>query len=328
MKELRFNIPFTGYSCHSFLSDFAAVHTYITEMIPTGTSDKDLRWYQEMYYFLFGTLSGCNSFLQNMEQNREDPSEDIETVDFCMKFCGYSYRVVKENLMKALIDSIDRGYPVIAKMKNAEYGASRVLIGYDCDKIIIPPCGSEQKPSDTAPMYEEIECLYIIDEKCEPEYTLLNGLKNIENTLEESIEYGAWTNSAEYFDYFDKNMKDMPFEEIKSRFEAVKNVAWNFDRCHNFAETFRKRILPELRDSRLDEYCKQIDYWYKLSLEQQWQIIALHDCRDWGERRWDCLEAGMCTCIKWTMESLAKNDEEVLKIIKKMIYQMGSDPIW
>ncbi|MBQ8541601.1 MAG: hypothetical protein IJ435_09045 [Clostridia bacterium] len=325
MNKVNFCIPFTGYSCHSFLSDFAAVHTYITETMLTGESDKNLGWYQEMYYFLFGTLTGCNSFLQNMEQSRNDPAEDIETVDFCMKFCGYAYDMVRHNMENALIESIDRGYPVIAKMKNAEFGPSRVLIGYDKDKIIVPACSNEQSPPPTAPIYEEIECLYIIRGIGRKERTLLDGFRNIEKSLKESIQYGAWANSAEVFDYFGKNMKDTPFEEIKSRFEAVKNIAWNFDRCHNFAETFRKRIIPDLRDIRLDEYCKQIDYWYKQSLEQQWQLIALHDCRDWSERRWDCLEAGMCTCVNWTMESLAKNDEEVLKVVQQMIEVLEAD---
>ncbi len=325
MKELRFNIPFTGYSCHSFLSDFAAIHTYITETMLTEKSDKNLGWYQEMYYFLFGTLSGCNSFLQNMEQSRNDPAEDIETVDFCMKFCGYAYDIVGYNMKNALIESIGRGYPVIAKMKNTEFGTSRVLIGYDEDRIIVPACSNEQSPSPAAPIYEEIECLYVIRGICQKERTLLDGFRNIEKSLKESIQYGAWTNSPEAFDYFGKNMNEISFEEIKLRFETVKNIAWNFDRCHNFAETFRKRIIPELMDTRLDEYCRQIDYWYKLSLEQQWQLIALHDCRDWRERRWDCLEAGMCTCIKWTMESLAENDREVLKVIQKMIEVLESE---
>lgn len=204
MKKINFIVPFTAFARHSFLSDFAAVHTYITEVMPTGTCDKNLGWIQENNYFLFGTLSGSNSFLQNMEQTRKDPCEVLETMDFCMQFCGYSYQIVTENMKEAVAASIDTGYPVIAKMKTDEYGACRVLIGYDEDKVIIPEATKEQRPPLSAPSYEEMECLYVITGREQASKTLLDGLKNIEQQLSESIRYGAWTNSADSFDYFGK----------------------------------------------------------------------------------------------------------------------------
>lgn len=325
MKQLNFIVPYTPFSWHQFLSDFAAVHTYITEVMPTGSCDKDLGWSQEQYYFLFGTFSGCNSFLQNMDQTREDPSESLETVDFCMKFCAYDYEVVTENMKDAVVASIDAGYPVIAKMKEAgEHGPTRVLIGYDGDTLIIPDTTNEQKPPKAAPTYDELECLYVIKGRGQLGATLLDGFRNIEKQLVATLEEGAWTTSSNAFDFWGKNsggknFLDLPFEELKGRFEAIKKVAWDFDHCHNFAEVFRTRIVPELRDDRMVGFCKQIDYWYDRSHDQQWQMIALHDCRDWSERRFQCLEAGMCTCVQWTMEQLAKNDREVLKAIRSMI---------
>ena len=120
-------------------------------------------------------------------------------------------------------------------------------------------------------------------------------------------------------------MEEISFEELKARFVAIKTVGWDFDHCHNFAEVFRARILPELRDSRMDEYCQQISDRYCFSHDQQWQLIALHDCRDWSQRKFQCLEAGMCTSVQWILEKLAQNDREVLKNIRSMIQVLENE---
>ena len=45
------------------------------------------------------------------------PADQTLYADFCMKFVGYRYEVVEQDFHAALVDSIDRGYPIIAALK-------------------------------------------------------------------------------------------------------------------------------------------------------------------------------------------------------------------
>lgn len=310
MKKLNFRVPFTGFCWHNFFSDFAAVHTYLTAA-PDARLDK----LQEDYYFLFETLSGASS---TVPQTDDDASECADNIDFCMRFAGYAYETVADNLRAVLEASIDAGYPVIGHMRNREYGLTRVLVGYDGDAPIMAETHGAQKEPPAPPTYDELDCLYVITGRVEPSRTLVDGLRNIERALAASLDGGFWDSLAGQFNFW-HDLKEQPIEAIKQRFDSAKAVGWNFDHCHNFAETFRHRVHPALQDSRLDEFCVQIDRSYDSAHDLQWTLIALHDCRDWSTKRWQSLEAGMCMCERWVIEKLKQNDIEVLAAIRGML---------
>lgn len=310
MKKLDFRVPFTGFCWHNFFSDFAAVHTYLTAA-PDARLDK----LQEDYYFLFETLCGASSTLLRTD---DDASESAANIDFCMGLAGYTYAQVTEDLRGALEASINAGYPVIGHMRDRVYGPTRVLVGYDGGVPIMSDTPGAQKEPPAPPTYAEMDCLWVITGRCAPTRTLADGLRRIEEALTASLDGGFWDGLAASFDYW-RDLKEAPIETIKTRFDAAKAVGWNFDHCHNFAETFRHRVHPALQDSRLDAFCAQIDRSYDSAHDLQWTLIALHDCRDWSKKRWQSLEAGMCMCVRWTIERLKQNDVEVLDAIRGML---------
>ncbi|MBO5128213.1 MAG: hypothetical protein J6D10_11650, partial [Clostridia bacterium] len=124
MKKLDFNIPFTGFSHHSFLSAAAAVHTYFT--YPNAPTEYKNGWdyhitpggMQEDWYFVLGTMSGNNSLMDNFDGSIDNPDADTAYCDFCMKFLGYRYTVAESDFADALQKSIKQGNPAIALLKD------------------------------------------------------------------------------------------------------------------------------------------------------------------------------------------------------------------
>lgn len=335
MKKLDFNVPFTGFCWLGFLSSFAAVYTHLEGFC--GKTDYDckketdgqcdgcgncrqgLGGIQEDWYFLFETLSGVASYQEDFDNTTSCPDQNQETIDFCMKLAGYDYKKVVDGFPEALAVSINAGYPVIALMKSRENGPTRVLIGYDGDKIIMAEPVGAQNPPQNAPTYDQIDSMLVIRSKIEPKFTLMDGLRNIERRMQSNLERGIWDDAASRFRYWQDKFSELPFEELKARFDRVKCLGWNFDNCHNFAETFRHRVWEPLQDKRLDEYCRAIDRAYDDSHTRHWQLIAMYECRDWSTRRYNELEWGMCEYVRTVLEQLKKNDEEVLSAIRGMI---------
>lgn len=198
MLSLPFNIPFTGFSHHSFFSAAAAVHTYFTH--PNAPTEYKNGWdyhitpggMQEDWYFVLGTMSGNNSLMDNFDDSIDNPDADTAYCDFCMKFLGYRYTVAESGFADALQKSIKQGNPAIALLKDRSDGRNCfVLIGYDEEKPIAADHSGAQG-DNTPPAYDEIEKLYVITDKCAPEYTLIDGLRNVERSLVSVLDGGIW----------------------------------------------------------------------------------------------------------------------------------------
>lgn len=336
MKKLSFPIHFTGFSILDHLSCFAAIYVYVEGMRGNGEFEcvqekgkgcavcgncrsSNLGLQQE-WYFAFGSLTGCNSRYESFDGSIKVDGDRDKELEFCMGYSGYKYKKVTDNFKVELIESIDRGYPVLAVMKDRSAGPCRVLIGYDDDTTIMAEPAESQNQNAFAPDYNGIEAMYVITEKGAPKYTFVDGLRNIERSLINTIE-NVWDDYASYFkyhDYWEKNLKDNP-EEIKRRFDRARQMSWNFDHCHNFSQFFIHQIVPELKDSRLDGLCRKIDAAYCDSHNQQWAMIGLFDGRDWSKRIWESEEAGFILLARWLVEHLKQNDEIVLSAIREMI---------
>ena len=77
--------------------------------------------------------------------------------------------------------------------------------------------------------------------------------------------------------------------------------------------------MKKLKAGTITTAFRAIDAAYDLTHTRAWQIIALNDCRDWSNRRYNELEWGMCGCVEMCVESIKQNDEEVLGAVKKAI---------
>lgn len=194
---------------------------------------------QESRYMLFETLCGISSMMQTPDEIKIKPWNNFvhvlhtEGIDFCMKFKGHPYRTVTEAELR---NSIDRGYPVIAFVKDAAVSPVCVLIDYDGDTVMMAdPEGGVQNPPDRAPAYDEIEQMIIITGRGEPDPGLIDGFKNIESTLSDVLGRGIWDKYYQSFEFWSVLEKE-PFEATAAAFERAKTLCWNFDRCHNFSE--------------------------------------------------------------------------------------------
>lgn len=109
--------------------------------------------------------------------------------------------------------------------------------------------------------------------------SLLDGLRRVEGVLQSILEEEVWEDMESRFAYWPLGLRERPFEELRARFERMKQIGWNFDHCHNVAEVFRHRITTELQDSRLEPFCRIIDAAYDSSHNCQWTLIGLADGR-------------------------------------------------
>ncbi len=141
----------------------------------------------------------------------------------------------------------------------------------------------------------------------------------MEGVLQSILEEEVWEDMESRFAYWPLGLRERPFEELRARFERMKQIGWNFDHCHNVAEVFRHRITTELQDSRLEPFCRIIDAAYDSSHNCQWTLIGLADGRDWSKRLFECEEAGFCMLAQWTIARLRKNDADVLTAVRGMI---------
>ena len=335
MTALDFRVPFTGFADLSFYNCFASAYVYLKgfeevtdydcarknggQCTGCGNCRQTLSAIQEDWYFIFGTLTGDFSHWESFDGTAvKVPHEDEKYVDFCMKLAGFAYQKITSDFKSALTASIANARPAIAVLKDRKKGACRLLVGYDEDAVFIANPQGSQNGDAVAPRYDEIDYMYVITDCGEPTRTLLDGLKNIERTLVSVLDGGVWEDFRRRFTFWD-GLKDRPFEDTKAVFARATQLCWNFDHCHNVAETFRHQVFPALCDDRLRTYLNAIDYAYDSSHTCQWAMMALHDCRDWSKREWESKEAGMCLYAEWTIDQLKKNDEDVLAAVRGMI---------
>ncbi|MBQ4573821.1 MAG: hypothetical protein IJA85_01355 [Clostridia bacterium] len=358
MKKLNFNIPFSDFCWQDFLNCFAAVHVYLADMPHNedyvcaekagrgcndcGNCKNSIGNIQNDYYFIFGAVTGCASFLEDYDNTRKNPKDDKldDVIDFCMKYAGYDYRVATDNMFAEAKLSLDAGIPVLAQLKEqSSDGPYRILIGYDDEKRLWDVYTQEQGADEITLTADDIKSLCIITKKTAPAYTLADGLKNIEKALVDADTNGIWTQSIPMFDYW-KVLEKLPIEEIKKRFERVKTAAWNFDRCHNFKsamdclinhptyrESLRTMNLSEDKLRRCAQLGADIERVYHSSHELQWAVISLYDCRHFTKKEMDPVEAGMCECARIIIRQLAQNDRDVLEAVRELIKELSEFPL-
>lgn len=335
MKKLNFTLPFAGYDQLSFINSFASVYMYLENIAydddyvcpqkatghcnGCGNCKRSSGRIQEDLYFLFDTLSGRSSLRPAFEGEAPDLGSSSETIQFCMGFAGYDFIKVTERFRETLAAEIDAGRPVISLMKDARFGRTRVLIGYDGDQIIMAdPKGAQQAPK-AAPVYEDIDCMYAVAGTGRAKYSLADGLRNIRRVMSENRDKQIWDDCISRFRYWDNKLPDMPFEHLRAMFKRICDLAWYNFNCHNFAETFRHRVIDELRNPQLDGACRQIDVSYDGAHTRNWQLIGLYECRDWSKRRYHELEWGMCECVVQCLQALKQYDAEVLSAVDDML---------
>lgn len=335
--QLQFDIPFTGYNALTFSNCFSSIYLYLERIHDMDEDDfpnnegKDCNSFgnckdttkkkQEDYYFLFDTLSGRSSMRPEFTESSINIDSMPNTIDFLIKFTGYNYLIATDQFAEHIKTSIHADKPVLARVKSDHdtEGIFRVITGYNDDLLIMAdPSNAQHKPT-TPPSYEDILELIVFTEKIEPSYTLIDGLKQIKSIMDNNLENKVWDTYIQKFMYWNEKLQDADFEEIKLRFKRICDIAWHNFNCHNFAEMFRHRIIDELKDSRLDVVCSQIDESYDNSHTRNWQIIGLNDCRDWSKRHYNELESGYCNCVILCLEQLKSNDAKVLAAIEKAI---------
>lgn len=338
--RIEFPYPFTGFNSLTFTNCFASVYMHLEGIrgiddyeCPArdgkpcdgcGHCGNSTAKRQEAYYFIADTLSGRSSVRPTFEETPDDTDNAPETIDFLMGLTGYDYRVVREGAIEEARAHIDRGTPVLARMKDPANGAFRVLTGYEGDALIVPdPAGAQGQP--TQPTCADIAQVVVVTGKAPPRFSLLDALARIRAVMVRNREAGVWEQCQEQFDYWGGGMRDLEFEEIERRFQRISQMAWYNFNCHNFAETFRQRVWEPLKDPRFDDVCLQIDRSYDNSHTRNWQLIALYECRDWTKRRYHELEWGCCGCVVECLERLREYDAEVLAAVEQAIAIVGGE---
>ena len=333
MQAIDFKVPFSGFNSLTFPNAFASFYMFAQGVKGVDKYDCAAREgngcngcgncsasspkLQEDYYFLFDTMCGRSSERPAFEGNSLGLDNTPETVDFLMKFAGYDYRTLTTGFTEATDASVAEGMPVIARVKDGSRGAFRVIIGREGKDYIIPPSQNAQSAPDGPVAEDGIAELLIVTGRGAPKLGLLDGLYKIRAVMEYNRENDVWGGCIARFKYWDRKLADADFSELERMFKRLCDNAWYDFNCHNFAETFRHRITEELRDKRLDEVCRSVDAAYDGSHTRNWQLIALHDCRDWSKRRYNELEWGMCECAVQCLEKLRDYDAAVLAAGKR-----------
>ncbi|MHB1484880.1 MAG: hypothetical protein ACYCYI_09475 [Saccharofermentanales bacterium] len=361
-KELPFNIPFTGFTTTDFINCFASTYMYL-ENIDAGKSDYDCTQTegkpcnscgncgkggytpiskQECYFFLFDTMCGRSSLRDRFDgeatemqkmigQPETDSCGTPFTTDFLFGFVGYDYlRITDPKIFKdKIVGSIDTGKPVIAKVKTGN-GRFRVITGYDDNTLICPDFTNAQQKPAIAPIFEELDTLYIIGEKITSRYTLLDGLKQIRKVMEYNISENLWGGYIEKMGlYTADSLSGASLDEKKARMKRVADTMWYTFNCHNFAEVFRKyrddgdaSIYDAIADMGKLRSPEFKELWDKISgpccgytHDLAWALIGLEECADWTRHA-----AGYFgEMVELTLCQIAKNDVETLDEIKKAI---------
>jgi hypothetical protein len=335
--KIEFGYPFSGYARLDFTNCFAS--TYMCLEGYDGTEDcycgaklkvcdscgdckASLAKKQEELFFYFGTMTGRNALRAGFDgptRMQQLLNDTDESIDMTMKIAGYTYKKVVSDFRKAIRESINIGWPVLARITDTGKGSFRVINGYDGDTLICPePTGAQHKP-DGSPSLDEIGEVYVITGKTLP-VDMRECFKWIVRVMECNRDNAVWDDCIRHFDYW-KDLAKADFGEIRRRFKRISDIMWYTFNCHNFAETFRRELFHRIEDTNLrDSLYRQIDMAYDSTHNTAWQVIALNDCRDWSKRRYHELEWGLRGSVINCLETLKRNDEIVLEAMKEAVH--------
>ena len=300
---------------------------------------------QERYFFLFDTMCGHSAQRCRFDEDMTDMAKMINisgfyegdtdnNIDFLFGFAGYEYRKVTAEFKTAIVASIDAGKPVLAKVKDGD-GRTRVITGYDGDTLICPDFSNAQRKPETAPAYSDLVAIYVIGNKITPRYTVIDGLKRIQQVMEYNVNEKLWDGYMEKMGlYTADSLGKCSVEEKKARMKRVAETMWHTFNCHNFAEVFRKYLdngdaspydivgdMGKLRNPALKPLWAEISgpcngYTHDLA----WALIGLEECANWEKH------AGgfFGEMVELTLGQIKKNDEKALEAIKSAIAILGA----
>jgi len=291
IKPADYDFHFSGFRNLDFTNCFTALYMHL-EGIAGGEGCLTLQNQATQHFFLFDTISGCSATVRGWGDIPTAIYSEIydteDMVDFVMGYAGYSYEKHTGNLMEHLCKSIDKGMPVLARLKDSKHGSFRVITGYDGDKLLTPePKGAQNKPKK-APKPSELGSVYVITGRAQRKYALPDALRRIKRVMDRDRESGAWDSYINAFadqwkQWESENMRTFKMKEFKRLLEiAYKGTTWN---CHNMQETFETGdrfgtpIWEELNDPRLKELGNRIAYACHLSWSCQWQLRVLPGVR-------------------------------------------------
>ena len=335
-QKIEFAYPFCAFSRLNFINCYASVimllenihgkDDYNCEMKTSGNCTdcgncrKSTVKLQEDIFFLFDTLSGRSSLRPSFTDDgaNQNFENSPEVIDFLFGLTGYQYTILKTGFPDAIQCSLNRGIPILARIKGNQLDPFRVIIGCEDEKLMMADKANAQGDPQV-PSYEEIDELFIIGEKNECTYTLVDGLMRIQKIMLQNQSNAVWDTYIQKFRYWDEKLYDVDLDIIKNRTKRICDIAWHNFNCHNFAEVFRHKIWLPMQNDSLNGICHRISVNYDLSHTKNWQIIGLYECRDWTARRYNELDWGYCTSIMDCLENLKRYDEEVLNAIGQAI---------
>jgi len=273
------------------------VNDEVNELKNSNDSDSQ-KSIQERYFMLFDTMCGRSS-LRCRYDDRPTKAQKLvcemdfydggadNNVDFLFGLAGYNYKKIDSlnDFESSVIKSINSGIPLIAKVKDGS-ARFRVIVGYDEDSLISPYyTNAQHKPEN--PAYDDIEVLYLIEEKTKPRYTAKDALKRIQMVMQNNIDtdlWGEYIEKSSFSAFFELSIEDR--KKLTSRIEATM---WHTFNCHNFAsalEYFRdkntaqyKNIsdLKKLEDAKFfDLFNEIINHCYDSTHALAWSLIAVN----------------------------------------------------
>lgn len=333
VEKLEYPYPITNWDIYNFSDCFGSLYMFLEKMSAekvdyycckqekgdcyggehglcreTGFSPSRTH---EILYHTFETLSGTNSAITacGRESKIRKTIRDADgTMDFIFKYTGYNYEKYTDGFANKIVTSINAGIPVLARLKDNHF---RLLAGYEDNSFT-----ALEKTGDRLLTADELDSIYIIAGKTERTYFLVDALKRIRRVLDCNREEKVWDEYIESFRYWGK-LEHESLDEIKNRFLLLKTtLTWW---CHSFAETFRHKILVELKDERLNKAMNDIDAAYDDSHTAGWQGHALYNSRDWTKRLNHSEEWGYCELGADVTRRLKKDDGLVYDAVCEMI---------
>lgn len=364
MPKLGFSIPFSGFSSTTFINCLASVYLYLEGIsAKAGNVTFCNEWengqcngcgncatkpqaLQEKYFFLFDTMCGHSSLRCRFDGTPTEMEKLINDCDFydggsadnigfLFGFTGYHYRTVTDSaaFREEIAASIRMNTPIIAKLKGNSVPFA-VITGFDGDKILCPDFRCAQKSPDPEVTYAGIDSLYIIGDKTEPTYTLVDGLKRIERVMDDNLREGLWDGYMKKIGTYgsDSLGEDKP-EGRKERMKRLAATMWHTFNCHNFAEVFRIYLgdrpmayvydgvgdMKRLGTPVLCETLGTISQRYGYTHDLAWSLIGLDECIDWND--WKSHYYG--DMLEVIVMKLKENDEAVLECVREIIKALG-----
>jgi|GEM_PF-2477631 len=332
----EFKVSFAYINEMTFINCFASLYVYLNkntfvsdyqcnvkenkDCADCGNCKDYMRSKQEEYYFWFDTMCGNAAIRPNFAGATENLDNKPETIDFLMKFAGYEYETLTSGFNQKIKESIDANKPVIARMKGDIKGNFgnyfRVLIGYDNNGFIFVENNAVKNNPDHPLTNDDFAEVFIITDIVKPRYTLIDGLKKIESVMEKNLADKIWDECVQQFNYFGENPPNDDINDIKNRFNNMSGMSYYNFNCHHFQQAFKPHLV---KDSRLDEICRQIDISTDNAHKRNWQIISLNEYCDWSKYGDTMRSWGFRMNVVMCLEKLKEYDAEILAEVKKAI---------